>query len=56
MTEWAISFSMGGWTLMRKEPDGRVYSTTPMPSLESALREAENQSGGAVLIKLVTRS
>jgi hypothetical protein len=56
MTDWAISFSMGGWTLMRKEPDGRVYSTAPMPSLESALRQAENDSGGPVIIKLVTRS
>jgi len=56
MTEWAISFSMGSWILMRKEPDGRVYSTPPMPSLEAALRQAENESGAPVVIKLITRS
>lgn len=53
--EFAVSFSMGGWTVMCKYVDGKTYSSAPMPSLEAALRDVENQTGGPVLLKLVTR-
>jgi hypothetical protein len=56
MTEWLVSYECGAWTLNRMEPDGKVWSTAPMPTLEDALREACNQSGGPVGIKLVARS
>lgn len=47
--------SLGDWSPIQKDVAGNNRSTPPMPTLEMAMREAESQTGGPVVIPLVTR-